>query len=246
MSPRVKRKDKMKRYLLIGFFIFTTLFLSINNVYAAGCGDATSTTDNKCCNKSLISATDDIALKNNLGGTWDVVWIPVDQAMKAITRPFNQKIYDLVGTALKPCSYGTASTPGDINDPSCICIEDKNTLLKAVPLCNPLQNSTEKNSCMSCFVLGGIWTTLGCIQPDMRSFIQDTILRVGISIAGGVSLLCIMFAAFQMQTSAGNAEKVKKAQELLTNCITGLMVIIFSMLILKIIGVDILKIPGFI
>jgi hypothetical protein len=79
----------------------------------------------------------------------------------------------------------------------------------------------------------------------VSEFITQKILGTGVGVAGGISMLCIMFAAFQMQTSSGNAEKIKKAQELLTNCITGLMVIIFSVLILKIIGIDILKLPGF-
>ena len=38
---------------------------------------------------------------------------------------------------------------------------------------------------------------------------------------------------------------LKKAQELITSCIMGLMLIIFSIFILRLIGVDILKIPGF-
>ena len=83
------------------------------------------------------------------------------------------------------------------------------------------------------------------MSANLQEFIEKTILGTGVGLGGGISLLCIMFSAFQMQTSAGNAEKLKKAQELLTNCIIGLMVIIFSVLILKIIGVDILRIPGF-
>jgi len=48
-----------------------------------------------------------------------------------------------------------------------------------------------------------------------------------------------------MQSSQGNPEKLKKAQEMITSCIMGLMLIIFSVFILKLIGVNILKIPGF-
>jgi hypothetical protein len=68
---------------------------------------------------------------------------------------------------------------------------------------------------------------------------------MGIGLAGGVAMLCIMYSAFRMQTSQGNPEAIKKAQETLTSCITGLVLIIFSVLILRIIAQDILRIPGF-
>jgi len=68
---------------------------------------------------------------------------------------------------------------------------------------------------------------------------------MGIGLAGLIALLCIIYAAFMIQISSGNPERIKKAQELLTSCIMGLMLIIFSVFILRLIGVDILKIPGF-
>jgi uncharacterized membrane protein YidH (DUF202 family) len=86
---------------------------------------------------------------------------------------------------------------------------------------------------------------VGCVKSNVGSFIQDTLLGWGVGIAGGVSMLCIMYAAFMMQTSGGEAEKIKKAQQLMTSCITGLMIIIFSVFILQLIGVKILRIPGF-
>ena len=46
-------------------------------------------------------------------------------------------------------------------------------------------------------------------------------------------------------TSQGNPEAVKAATEQLTSAIIGLLFIILSFVILEIIGVDILKIPGF-
>jgi hypothetical protein len=45
--------------------------------------------------------------------------------------------------------------------------------------------------------------------------------------------------------SQGNPEQVKGAREQLTAAIIGLLFIIFSLVILQIIGVNILKIPGF-
>ena len=46
-------------------------------------------------------------------------------------------------------------------------------------------------------------------------------------------------------TSQGNPEAVKAAQEMIVSAVTGLLFIIFSYVILQIIGADILGIPGF-
>jgi len=148
----------------------------------------------------------------------------------------------------QPCMVGSPSTPGDTNNNSCICISEptKAPLSAMEPICNRINSQTgEQSNCKACAQGGGLWTSLGCFSGNLSEFISQKILGTGVGIAGGISLLCIMFAAFQMQTSSGNAEKIKKAQELLTNCITGLMIIVFSILILKIIGVDVLRLPNF-
>jgi len=222
------------------------LFISPQFVVADqfGCGDAQNPQGNRCCSSSLIH-TVDMKIKNSLGDLFDPVLIPVNAVLNLITVPFNNALYDMVGMAMKPCAYGIPSTPSNTADSRCICIQDRNALRKIMYLCDHIQMTSEKDACSSCLAGGNIWSGMGCINSDIRLFIQNTLLRLGVGIAGGISLLCIMFAAFQMQTSGGNAEKLKKAQELLTNCITGLMVIIFSLLILKIIGVDILQLPHF-
>ena len=45
--------------------------------------------------------------------------------------------------------------------------------------------------------------------------------------------------------SQGNPEQVKGAREQLTAAIIGLLFIIFSLVILQVIGFNILRIPGF-
>jgi len=62
---------------------------------------------------------------------------------------------------------------------------------------------------------------------------------------GGIALLMIIFGAFQMMTSAGNPEKLNEGKELVSAAVAGLMFIIFSVFLLKLIGQDILAIPGF-
>jgi hypothetical protein len=141
--------------------------------------------------------------------------------------------------------------PDDITSPNCTCI-DPNTrglnklsdILCARHLIN--SNNEEKLSCYSCFKNGGYYSALGCVYfTDWQTFFEKNVFRLLVGLAGLVALLCIVYAAIQMQLSKGNAEKIKKAQELLTSCIIGLMLILFSVFILRVIGVDILRIPGF-
>lgn len=92
---------------------------------------------------------------------------------------------------------------------------------------------------------GGIWTAVGCIPINPEIFIRDFIFKIGVGIAGGVAFLYFIFGVFQILTSAGNAEKIAQAKEIIMSAISGLLLIIFSILLLKVIGVDILRIPGF-
>jgi hypothetical protein len=108
------------------------------------------------------------------------------------------------------------------------------------------QHTEDLAKCLECSEdNGGLYTGLGCIPTTFSSFVSNFLLGFGISLGGGISLMCIIYSAFMIQTSRGNADKIQHAQEQLTACITGLMLIIFSIFILRVIGVDILKIPGF-
>lgn len=160
---------------------------------------------------------------------------------------------ELITKTVQPCLEGQPSTPGNIADPSCTCVTPSISPLDTIkPLCANIDRSKgdgEYNECLNCLSGSngrvGIWTGIGCVYTDTKSFIQETVFRLGIGLAGGLALLCIIYAAFMMQSSQGNPEKLKKAQEMLTSCVMGLMLIIFSVFILRLIGVNILKIPGF-
>lgn len=90
----------------------------------------------------------------------------------------------------------------------------------------------------------GIRTAIGCIHTSPVGFIKD-FLKFIIGISGGLAFLMMILGAFQMLTSAGNPETLQAGRERLTSAIIGLLFVIFSVLLLQIIGVGILNIPGF-
>lgn len=64
-------------------------------------------------------------------------------------------------------------------------------------------------------------------------------------VAGAISLMIMLGATIQIMTGGDNAEQVKKGKELFTGAVTGLLFIIFSVTLLKIIAGDIIQLPGF-
>jgi len=90
----------------------------------------------------------------------------------------------------------------------------------------------------------GIKTALGCIPAnDLNEFIKWALSKI-VFVASGIAFLLMVFGAIQILTSAGNPEKVKAGGELITSALSGLIFIILSFFLLKLIGVDILQIPG--
>lgn len=152
---------------------------------------------------------------------------------------FQSIIKSAINTPQEQCVFGTATNKGN----SCICEGN----LEA-QLCNDyLSNTVEYGKCADCMVnKKGVWTGIGCVRTGSAAvFIQDVFLGWGIGLAGLIALICIIYSAFLLQTSQGNPERLKKAREYLTNCIIGLLIIIFAIFILRLIGVSILQIPGF-
>jgi len=101
------------------------------------------------------------------------------------------------------------------------------------------------SGCSGCMEDGKhVWTAFGCLPTDSGTFVT-TLLGFGSGIAGGIAFLLIIVGGFQIVMSAGNPEKLNEGKELVTSAIVGLLFIIFSIFLLRFIGVDILAIPGF-
>jgi len=108
---------------------------------------------------------------------------------------------------------------------------------------NPLVE--QDNPTAGCAGGESINTAIGCIPVASNEDFIGFILRWAIGIGGGIAFLLILVAGFQIMTSQGNPDKLQAGKELITSAIVGLILIIFSIFILELIGVEILGIPGF-
>lgn len=89
-----------------------------------------------------------------------------------------------------------------------------------------------------------MWTAFGCIPTSPEGIVAN-LIRLGLSIAGGIALLFIVFGAFSIATSVGDPQKLQNGQQMITSAVIGILLIVFSVIIMNILGVQILAIPGF-
>jgi hypothetical protein len=96
-----------------------------------------------------------------------------------------------------------------------------------------------------CVVNGsqGINTALGCVPVEMDKFIA-WLLPYLFGISGSIAFLLMVYGFFLMSTSQGDPKVIQGAKETITSAISGLLVSIFAVFLLRLIALDILKIPG--
>lgn len=86
-------------------------------------------------------------------------------------------------------------------------------------------------------------TALGCVPVDMGQFI-GWLLPVLFGIAGGISFILMVYGFILITLSKGDPKAVQGAKETITSAITGLLLSIFSIFLLRLIVTGILKLPG--
>lgn len=203
-----------------------------------------------CCTKDILNkfkpknTSQKISIFASLNGLINKI---KGEAIETVSNNSDEILQSLpeFGIVCVNDNYPVYQDPQKPNVNECQC---KTNPFKLQELCRkigePGKVSTERNRC-ELNSTHAVWTALGPIDFTLQGFIQNTLVGWGIGLAGVITLLCIIYSAFTLQISGGNPEKIKKAKERLTACVVGLLLIIFSVFILKLIGVDILQIPGF-
>lgn len=242
-------------YFIISILLIGTMFFKSNYVFSEnnikdftseiGCG----LLNNQCCEGQKKIKVDIPRIPVPvLGWVIDKLVIPIEGILNGALSPIFTKVSELViegifGVNIDSDTYKCVEGEPFKEGSNCRCIA-KNTANLSV-LCLNIKDQSEKNTCLACISQENCyWSGLGSIYTDLPSFINKNLFGIFLSFAGVLTLLCIIYSAFILQTSSGNPERIKKAKQNLTSCIVGLLVIIFSIFILRVIGGDIIKIPG--
>lgn len=122
------------------------------------------------------------------------------------------------------------------------------TVLFGIALLLSFSSSVSAAEGVNCNGNTGINTAIGCLDVlstgGPEKFLGQ-LLKWGVGVGGGVAFILIVYAGFMIMTAAGNPERLKAGQELMTSAISGLILLIFSIFVLRFIGIDILGLNQF-
>jgi len=173
----------------------------------------------------------------------------------SFTSPNNGYRPDIKYTGTNPIGCGILDASSfDVNDPnnpycyelvSVIGVGDmvwcwaNNLLPTMTPYPTPLPIE------INCGTTTDINTQIGCIPADNPNDTAAWIFKRVFLIVSAIALFLMVSGGIAIATSAGNPDKVKHGRENITAALTGLIFIILAIFLLRLIGVDIIKIPGF-
>lgn len=107
------------------------------------------------------------------------------------------------------------------------------------------QAGPNRSTCDVCLSEGKIWTGVGCIPFSVETGTVRAFMTLGLGMTGGAVVLMTLYASFLLSTSQGDPKRIDEAKSAITSAIVGAFFIIFSVTILRFIGVEILKLPSF-
>lgn len=89
-----------------------------------------------------------------------------------------------------------------------------------------------------------IKTAIGCLPVGDPGVFTGKLLTWGLGIGGGIAFVLMVYAGYMIITSSGMPQRLQAGKELLTSAITGLLLMIFAVFLLRVLGVQVLGIPG--
>lgn len=95
--------------------------------------------------------------------------------------------------------------------------------------------------CVGTVSPGYVSTALGYIPTDPKALVEWILTR-SIAMGGGLAILLSLWGGVQIILAGGNPEKINEGKEIITSAISGLLFILFSIFLLRFIGVDVLGI----
>jgi len=103
-------------------------------------------------------------------------------------------------------------------------------------ICTPYEREEEEHY---------INTAIGCVPVFSTETFVGFVFRWVLGIAGGIGFLLIVYGAILILTSGGERNRIQQGKEVITASVAGVILIIFSVFVLRAFGVDILGLPGF-
>lgn len=125
------------------------------------------------------------------------------------------------------------------------CCNRFTSLCEAANNCPGSAGMDEYDLCYACMCeQGGTWTDLGCINTRSVNGIIISVVRIIFGVIGGIALILMISVGYLYQT--GNTENIEKAKKRVIALFSAIIFLVFSVLLLRIIGVNILDVttPG--
>lgn len=82
-------------------------------------------------------------------------------------------------------------------------------------------------------------TALGTIPIDVTNFTQK-VLTIALGLAGGIALIFMVYGSIKILISSGDPKKVGDGRDIIVAAVAGLLFLIFSVLILRYVGITLL------
>lgn len=111
-----------------------------------------------------------------------------------------------------------------------------------------ITNAAQLAACKACMEptsgIPGVWTSIGCVYAAEPYKFVFQILTWAVLLGAGFTTMIIGFQGFQIVMNGDDPKKIKASQEAITSAIAGLLMIVFSIMLMNFFGLDILNLKN--